>query len=185
MRTWLLSACLAFMAGCSSLPTVVGSQGGVGEPATSFDLSGRLGVKYEKGGQYGQLSWRHRKDSDEIDLRSPIGTQLARLDIDPAGARLDLGDGAMHAAPTVEGLSRELLGWELPLSGLRYWVQAMPEPGAPASIERDEQGRPYRLEQAGWTIDYDNYAQALPGKLILRRQTLEIRLVIDDWNLAP
>jgi outer membrane lipoprotein LolB len=79
-----------------------------------------------------------------------------------------------------------LLGWQLPLSGLRYWVAALPAPGGDFRSEQDVQGRMSVLYQQGWTIHYTRYAgdarDALPLRLDLQRAGMEVRVLIDEWE---
>ena len=79
-----------------------------------------------------------------------------------------------------------MLGYALPLGGLPDWVQARPEPGIEAAT-RYEGERLAELRQRGWLIDYSGYDEAgrLPKRVRLTRGDLDIRLVIDEWQLPP
>ncbi|MBB5018416.1 outer membrane lipoprotein LolB [Chitinivorax tropicus] len=187
MRQYALLAACLLLAACSSVPVINGNAPTQSSSVTqtAFELVGRLGVRYEKGGQHGNVSWRHQPDMDEVEMRSPLGSIVAKLRVDTQGAMIDFGEGRIEHAPDVETLTKTLLGWELPLTGLRYWVFAQPAPTSPAQTEKDPQGRVTQLEQAGWVIEYANYPdnQSLPGKIIMRRTPLEIRLVVDTWSV--
>ena len=65
----------------------------------------------------------------------------------------------------------------------------MPEPAAgQAQATRDEAGQLRRLEQSGWTINYQRYQVvdgiSLPAKLRLAREDIAVRIVIDQWQLG-
>jgi outer membrane lipoprotein LolB len=82
-------------------------------------------------------------------------------------------------------LTEDALGYALPVAGLVYWVQANPDPASHHDISRDDKGRPARISQDGWTIEYMQYFSDNPGqprKMRLLREDLEIRLVIDSWQ---
>ena len=85
-------------------------------------------------------------------------------------------------------LALQVLGWDLPLEGLPYWVRGLEWPGAATAHETfDEQGRPKQLSQAGWHISYLDWAPAgvagLPSKLDLRGERLRMRLLIEKWSV--
>ena len=89
------------------------------------------------------------------------------------------------SSDNVQELTREVLGWDLPLTGLRYWVLGLADPGVPVtSLERDEQLRIKQLAQRDWQIDYLAYSgdSALPSSMVLRHSDLRMRLIIDGWK---
>ena len=61
--------------------------------------------------------------------------------------------------------------------------------GGEAEIESDAAGRPARLHEAGWQIDYfydDNRPDALPARLhISRPGEIELKLRIEEWRALP
>ncbi len=80
------------------------------------------------------------------------------------------------------------LGFDPPLSSLRYWILGVPDPTQPATEELDQrQQRLQGLTQAGWHIDYTLYVavggESLPARLTLQRDTVRVRLLVDDWQL--
>jgi outer membrane lipoprotein LolB len=182
-------ACL--QAGCAQLP-------GFGLPSppplalsaapAAFRLEGRVSVKAGEESFSGGLAWRRDAGNEELLLRTPLGQGVAELRGDAAGMVLTDAKGLVHRAPDADALVRQALGLELPLSGLAWWVVGLPRPGAPYRAEPDEAGRLAVLEQDDWHIDFSRYAPQgkamLPGKLVARRgEDLEVRLVVDGWEL--
>jgi outer membrane lipoprotein LolB len=53
----------------------------------------------------------------------------------------------------------------------------------------DEAGRLSHLEQSGWSIDYQRYqlveGAAVPAKMQLAHEDIDVRLVINQWQLGP
>ena len=150
----------------------------------SFALEGRFSLHHEDKSYTGRLSWRHVGGKDALLLASPFGQGMAEIVSDAAGVVLTTGDGKSYAAPDAETLTHDVLGYPLPLTHLLDWVRAR---GASGTVEaQDAFGRPLRLRQGAWRIDYeyDNDApQALPGRLFVRREDgLELRLRIDEWR---
>lgn len=156
--------------------------------AAPFDLNGRIAVN--KGGQRhaGGLRWQHRPQQDELLLMGPLGITVARITSDSAMATLEQ-NGKRYEAQDVEALMRDVLGWGLPLPVLHHWLLGMADAGLPADSERDAQGRLTQLRQAGWQVDYQRYvdeqADSLPSRISLVRDDLQVKLLIDEWNLAP
>jgi len=170
-------------AACATAPEPVISDA----PSTPFDLSGRVLVRYDGRAFSSGLRWQHAAERTEIWLSSPVGTVLAHIIDDGDGAVLTAADERQYRAASVESLTRQALGWELPVARLKFWVRGEVAPGSPPdAIVRGSDQRIARLEQAGWRIDFDHYpAQeygGLPRRLNLMRGSQEIRLVIDTWR---
>jgi outer membrane lipoprotein LolB len=57
------------------------------------------------------------------------------------------------------------------------------------ALQIDRQGRPQSFSDRGWRVAYLDYeadtADALPALIQLRRDDLDVKLRIDQWNLAP
>jgi outer membrane lipoprotein LolB len=160
-------------------------------PSTPFDLSGRVLVRYDGRAFSSGLRWQHTPERDEIWLSSPVGSALAHIVYDGNGAILTAADERQYRAASVESLTRQALGWELPVARLKYWLRGEVAPGTPPeSIVRGYDQRIARLEQAGWHIEVAYYPPqeyaGLPRRLDLVRGSHEIRLVIDTWRaFAP
>jgi outer membrane lipoprotein LolB len=173
------------VAGCAALPP---DTGGPGEaPSMPFDLSGRVLVSYDGRAFSSGLRWQHGPGRDEIWLLTPVGQTLAHIVNEADGATLTGADQRQYRAASVDSLTRQGLGWELPLARLQYWVRGEIAPGsAPGVVERDANQRLIRLEQDGWRVVFANYPVeehgGLPRRLDLARDTHEIRLVIDAWR---
>jgi outer membrane lipoprotein LolB len=151
-----------------------------------WSLQGRIAIKAGENSQSGQLQWRHRKGREELLLLSPLGQGVARLVSDAEGVLLEVPNKPPRRAPDAENLTLEALGVALPLSGLRYWIGARPDPARPFEQSVDTHGGITQIRQDGWVIDYLQYMRdvsARPRKLTIARNGLEIRLVIDTWEL--
>lgn len=150
-----------------------------------FAFNGRVAIKHDGERSSVGLRWVHSMDEDEILLLAPLGQTAARIHRDAQGVTLDEG-GKHYFAQDVEALTHRVLGWELPLSGLRYWVMAVPADGSEADVQRDVSGQITELRQNGWNIRYSRYASSeadsLPLRFILRREQLEILVLIDEWE---
>ncbi len=181
---WLLPF---WLLGCASAPPAPQS---VTRPAQAehapFVIAGRIAVKHNGERSSATMRWTHSAETDEILLFAPLGQTVARIHRDGQGVVLDTSD-KHYVAQDAEELTQQALGWRLPLSGLQYWVLALPAPLGVHDIERDASGKISVLRQHGWTISYTRYAtpaaDSLPLRLTLQREELEIQLQIDEWSM--
>jgi outer membrane lipoprotein LolB len=108
---------------------------------------------------------------------------------DAAGVTLIDSDAHIHTARDVDALLAQVTGWDLPVSGLHYWVRGLSAPGSAVRVTLDRQGRLQRLAQSGWEITYQRYQHIAgndwPAKLKLVHNDLDVRLVIDQWQFDP
>ena len=133
------------------------------------------------------MRWLHEDGSDAIWLYSPVGSTIATLYANQEVATLVTSKQETFQSSDVQTLTRDVLGWDLPLTGLKYWVLGRVDPGSPVEqIERDEQQRIKRLVQDGWNIEFAGYADnsTLPASMVLTFADLRLRLLIDRWNIA-
>ncbi len=179
----LVFLCLMLLAGCASAPVAVQRTPQLDAP---FAFNGRVSVKQGDRRDSAGLRWMHSAPEDEILLLAPLGQTMARIHRDAQEVTLE-AHGKRYAAQDMESLMQQTLGWQLPLSGLRYWVTGLPAPEGASDVERDANGQVSTLRQQGWEIRYTRYAasapDALPLRLSLRRDDLEVLLLIDEWEV--
>lgn len=173
-------------AGCAQLP---GRPAPVEVPASvtlpeTFNVAGRLSVRRGDQGLSASFTWEHLPGSDRIDLTTPLGQTVARLESESGRVRLTAAEGRTDEAPTWEALTERGLGIPLPVSGLRYWIHAAPRPGAPFAAERSDSGRIDVLRQEGWEIvfRYREPDAARPASLRASFHDLDLRIAIDRWE---
>ncbi|MFH0934026.1 MAG: lipoprotein insertase outer membrane protein LolB [Pseudomonadota bacterium] len=173
---------LLLLAGCATAPVAVQR---LPEADAPFAFNGRVAVRQGEQRDNAGVRWVHRGGDDEILLLAPLGHTLARIRRDEQSASLE-ASGRKYAAQDMESLMQQVLGWQLPLNGLRYWVSARPVPEVDSAIERDANGQVSLLRQQGWEISYMRYAaatpDALPLRLKLQREGVEVLLLIDEWE---
>jgi len=155
--------------------------------SNGFQLSGRVAVKYDEKNFSGGVRWAHNGVDDEIWILTPLGSGAARIVQDANGISLTTDKQKTYRAHDAETLTREVLGWGLPLSGLQYWVLGIAAPQSTALAQRDSQQRLARLNQDSWEITYLRYKpeqeSGMPARIMLSRGDLQISLIIDDWTI--
>lgn len=196
----LLSAWLGalLMAGCGALP----QQPAVTVPAApiaryyehlaqvsridAFAMQGRIAILTERKGFSGSIHWYHHAEGDDIQFFSPLGTQLGALSLTVEGATLTTSNQQSFHADNAEALTQQILGWSLPMQGLPDWMLGRPNDLESAILTWDADGKITHLAEQGWEIEYPVYTAAdefmLPGKVLLKSQKLDLKLVIEQWQ---
>ena len=153
--------------------------------------SGRFAVTTALGDQRenvsGRFSLEIRGAQQMLELASPLGTTVARIEIEPGGARATGARMQEVRGADADALTEQLLGWPLPVSGLADWIEGRPVPQRVARIERDGE-RIALIEQDGWVIRLSEYfeSSAHPRRLVLERPagastpSVVLRLIVDQ-----
>lgn len=155
----------------------------------SWSITGRIAVSNGRDGGSGRLDWRQAGDRFEVALSAPVTRQSWRLSGDATQARLEGLEGGPRVGADAGELLRGATGWDIPVVALADWVRgARADTPGPASIHYDATGRPARIEQGGWTIDYTwpatQAAPLRPSRIEARRGEARVRLVVDTWGGA-
>lgn len=175
---------------CSSLDTRQ-TGGDVSASSTQLHRVGRFAVLVFDKTQdrntdsiQGNFDWMSSRQQVVLDLSSPLGQILARVEVYPGMSRLTRANGEVFEAETADVLIQDVIGREFPVSGLQYWIHGKTIPGvAVNNAEYDSQHRLIRFTQAGWTVVAQHYDQYGPKKFqLLNNQATErisIRIVME------
>lgn len=179
-RIGILFALAAWTAGCAQLP--FGPERERGSPE-AFEAQGRVYVRYGARAFSGSLRWQHSAQADEVWLGGPLGQTAAHIVRDSSGAVLTTADQQVYRATSMDALTREGLGWTLPLDDLSFYVLRKVPEAAAAAAERDASGRLLRVEHQGWTVRWTapqgERAADRTGRIDLGKDDVEIRFVVD------
>ena len=149
-------------------------------------LAGTLSVNYQKDGKpesiTGKFNWQQAPGRVDVSLASPLGQTLATISVTPESATLTQADRAPRVAKDLETLTHDALGWSLPVSGLRDWLQG---------YATDADGKRFMASPAnntvvtsdGWRLRFvtwqdDTAAIPQPKRIDADREELAIRLAI-------
>jgi outer membrane lipoprotein LolB len=129
MKLFATGLCAVLLAGCASAPSTrpqpYSLQSAEGY-RTTFEAAGRLSVNYLKDGNpeslSGKFNWSQVPGRIDVSLSSPLST-IATISITPESATLVQADKVPHVAKDLDTLTAQSLGWSLPVSGLRDWLQ--------------------------------------------------------------
>jgi outer membrane lipoprotein LolB len=178
---WLIVLFATLLAACATAPEATPDRVHTGR----FSAVATQGERRES--VSGRFSMEVRGDRRRIDLATPLGTTVARIEVGPDGASAN-GPGMQEArGPDADALAEQLLGWRLPVSGLSDWIEGRPVPSRPARLERDG-SRLVLIEQDGWIVRLaETFATSdRPRLIILERAAsplapgVVLRLVVDD-----
>lgn len=170
----LTTLCLALSA-CTTLPFTSGqppSSQSVAPYRDQVELAGRLNVVYQKNDKPESatvnFTWQQTAQRTDVTLFSPVGSTLATIAVTPQEAVLTQSGKPPRSAPDVDTLSSRLLGWSLPVSGLRDWLQghALAQDGQRfvASPQNDNVTTRdgWRLRYVSWQDGSDTTPGAVP-----------------------
>lgn len=189
----LLLTISVLLGACSSLPPA-GTALSVHPYQDALTMNGRLSVRYLQAGKeqsvQGKFSWTQTRDNISIVLFSPLGQTMAKIEIAPDFASLQRAGEAVQRASDVSELTTRLLGWPLPVSSLRDWLQGYVRDtnGTRLAARSDAL---QNLGNDGWQARYVSWqgdaAASFPKRIDLQRGSagsseIGLRIVIDSWQ---
>lgn len=187
-----LAIAAATLAGCAT--TAPRSGAAVAPYRDAVALSGRIAINYSRDGKKeslnGKFTWQQTKANTDVSLISPTGQTVAVINVTPASATLKESGKTPQTAPDLDALTQKTLGWTLPVSGLRDWLQG---------YAVDSEGKRFVATPAndnvitrdGWKLEYVSWqdetaAVPQPKRIDVTRIALgqavddmAIRIVID------
>ena len=178
---WLGASCgLVLLAACSTLEVPKS------DASASFDARGRLSVHYQElnGGKedtvFGRFEWIEHGDIVDLSLLDPLGQGVATVHAAPGHAELKLSDGRQFEGTSADQLTREALGYTVPIEGLRSWLLGRASVPGSAPVPGKDGG--LDLKEAGWSVHYPAVTMpprridlSYPGPEV----ALEIRIAIE------
>ena len=148
------------------------------EYISSFAAEGRLAVKAEGKGSYANFDWTYQPPVETININTPLGSTLGQLCQDKDGALAVDAKGNVYQAESAEELSRQLIGFNLPIQYLHIWADGRRVARAPYRIRSDG-----ILEQYGWAVGRTADSGGQVRTLQLNNGNLNIRLVFTEIGM--
>ena len=190
----LLLAVLVLLAGCASQTPQEVADNSWPERAAQLALlqnwqaDGKMALRGADGAESSNITWQQEHNHTRVKLSGSMGLSATTIYSD--GSFLEVnraGEISRYDISSPESIIRDI-GWDLPLQSLPYWLKGLPSPLAEAGELTLERGLLTRLQQSGWLIHYENYAQfglyVLPKRLEMERGTTRLRLIIRNWTIA-
>ncbi len=171
MRRWLVRFAALLLSACATQPELPATDR-LGPPLERFAVEGRLSLRQGERSDHLQFDWRHAPDGDVVLFSTPLGQGLAELGREANGAWLKRPGQTEQRAPDLPSLTQKLFGAALPLEALAEWMGG----------RRTET----RGEVDGWKIlvtESSPYRERrLPKRIEIRRDGVELKLVITGWS---
>jgi outer membrane lipoprotein LolB len=177
---------LALLAGCATQPP---SSSRVAAYSETIELSGRISVNYQKEGNSeslsGKFNWQQSAQRTSVSLASPLGQTIAVIEVTPGVARLTQAGQPPREAADIDALTAQALGWPLPVSGLRDWLQGHAVSSDGSRFRASPQHNSV-ITRDGWRVHFiswqDETALLPQPKRIDAERVSEValRIVIDD-----
>ena len=150
-----------------------------------WEFAGRIGVSAGDEGFNGQLRWRQDGVVFRARINGPLGVGTMFINGDYRELTLTDRNGVVTELDDAELELRQMYGWTIPVTSLRFWALGIPDPASAAETEFGDQGRLLSLQQRGWRVDFTQYreggGQMLPRRLSAVNEDVKVRLVIDNW----
>ncbi len=157
----------------------------------NWEFQGRVAVSKGRNGGSGRIEWQQQGNQYQIRLSAPVTRQSWLLSGDSrlGSGRLEGLDGGPREGGDARQLLLEATGWDIPVNQLSDWTRGLVLADSDEhGLERDAEGRPRRLQQAGWVVDYLDWQAAqdaeptLPRRIEASQGDAKVRLVIDQWG---
>lgn len=197
----LIIGLVAFIAACSQTPDLRVTKASEQNwdlrkqqlaPVDEWEIHARAAILLEDKVYPVGINWSRQQERFSMVIEAPFGQGVIRIesnfsiDINEQ-FKLTLADGRHRLGPTPEALLEALLGWSIPVSGLKSWVKGLPQSDISYTHELFGTGQLKSLQQDGWLVNYLAYfsaeeqPQMLPKRMYLKHKNLGIKIVIERW----
>lgn len=185
-RRCLAGLALVALAGCAGPQALIPTGASAGR---SLSRTGRFVVNVREPNVepqvvQGGFAWLDHGGQLTLDLTSPLGAALARLQVQANGsAVLTDANGNQTRADTADALMARVVGVDVPVAGLRDWLAGTQTPGVPVQVlATTDDGRASHFRQAGWDVRVLAADPVGPLRLSLQRTQgvldIEVRLAL-------
>ena len=158
---------------CAELQEAPAAAQTLGPPLQRFSADGRISLRQGERRDHLRFHWEHAAGSDVVLLMSPLGQGLAELARDAGGARLTQPNQPIIAADTLPQLAQRVFGAPLPLEAMADWLRGA-RPALAGEVD-------------GWRVvvsETSAYRQHRLLRIIeARREDVEFKLIVDDWDV--
>ncbi|WP_354329654.1 MULTISPECIES: lipoprotein insertase outer membrane protein LolB [unclassified Undibacterium] len=182
------------LSGCASTPRQTNASPDR-QYQENLQITGRISVQYQQNDKEqtlpGSFEWQQTATSTNITLLSPLGQVIATIQQTPTGASMQQAGKATRYASDLDSLLNDSLGWALPVSGLRDWLQgfSLDTQGKRIALKTDDNTV---LDADGWHLRYVTWnldsTPLYPKRINLQRNSVQageiaIRIAIEQWTL--
>ncbi|HEU5136624.1 MAG TPA: lipoprotein insertase outer membrane protein LolB [Steroidobacteraceae bacterium] len=193
---WPGMAALMLSAGCRSLPPTAEIGPGANAPwpeqraalekLDRYGLNGRVAVAAQGQGFSAALRYQQQPRGSNLALDGPLGIGGLRVGLEGEDITIETSRGEKLDGEAARGELERRLGFQLPLTEMRWWLLGIPAPGE-ASINQDVASGEIRdFTQNGWRVSINSRAAglgfALPQRLTAEREGARLKLLVEHWQ---
>lgn len=195
MKVWIVLLAGVWLAGCTAPPQMdrAAPQSREArqqqlEEIGAWQVKGRVAIINGAEAWHLNVIWRQDEDDYQIELWGPFGSGRVQLEGDAQGVRLSDSQQQIYSARDPESLLYEHTGVKMPVSGLRYWILGLTDPQQEQEQPHyDARARLTSVQQDSWHVAFKRYTRlgelAVPDRLTVAKNDLQVKLVVDDWQL--
>ena len=152
-----------------------------------WTASGKIALRTAEQAESASLLWQQMGKASHLRLAGPMGVSATTIDSD--GEQLEVRQGDDYSRWNLDdpALGGER-NWDLPLRSLHHWLKGVPAPESPVeSLVLDDAGQlPQRMQQLGWTIEYQQFASfggyLLPTRMQVTRGETRAKILLREWD---
>jgi outer membrane lipoprotein LolB len=150
-----------------------------------FGLDGRVAVAANGEGFSASLRYKQQPRRADLALDGPLGIGGLRVGVAGEGLEVANSRGQRLDGDEARAELERRLGFELPLTELRWWLLGIPAPGE-ASVDADTASGEIRgFTQGGWKVSINSRVAglgfSLPRRLTAEREGARLKLLVEHW----
>ena len=139
------------------------------------------------------MSWQQTNDQYSLRFDAPFNTGVLKIKGHKGFSELILDNKKTLQGENPEQLIAEVTPFNIPVSGLTHWIRGIPHQRTSKSIKIKANGETKSIQQDGWLIQYEEWAEELiglkhyklPEKIILTQGDLTIKISPSQWIHQP
>jgi len=156
------------------------------EKLDRYGLSGRVAVAAQGQGFSASLRYQQQPRSSNLALDGPLGIGGLRVDIEGDDIAIATSRGEKLDGQAARDELERRLGFQLPLTELRWWLLGLPAPGEVSLNQDGGSGEIRDFTQNGWHVSINSRAPglgfALPQRLTAERDGARLKLLVEQWS---
>ena len=155
----------------------------------SYNARGQLGYISEKERFSSRFEWQYQNPkSYTLKLYSTISSTSMEIQMHSSGMTISDNKGNRRSESDAKMLLREIIGMDVPLEQLAYWLKGQPDENADYQVGENHYlvSFNYSVNGSLWTADYLDYHSnrepALPKDILLKNQDQTLKIRVESWS---
>ncbi len=183
LLSWTLGFSVLVLSGCASVYAPQNLQLGEWVRSGRFSMLVQDPQKPDVFLQ-GRFFWQDLQQGLTLDLSSPVGVTLARIEVQPKQSVLKVPGEPPVSASTADELLVNVLAEPVPIQALRYWMQGRLSSTLQAyQIQRDSDQRLTSFKAGQWSVSLSRYDEQGPTFLSMtqniNQRVVTLKLIVD------